>query len=232
MTTWRRGRAIVARILQRGRRRTDDVVAEALAGGATRVPGTAIYMFKDPGCAPPAMVSNLRHNHVLHETTIVLSIVTADVPRVEPATAIVDHRPRWRRLRGRPDVRVHGHPRRDRRVAAATARRRGGIDLDDVTFFLGRETVASIPKGEMPRWREHLFVVLNRGAASAARFYQLPSPAGVRGRHPGRDLTDPPAHPCGNMCSCATKPRSCTPTSTRSTRRSSSATTRRCADAR
>ena len=43
------------------------------------------------------------------------------------------------------------------------------------TFFIGRETVSSIPEGEMPRWREDLFIVLNRGAASAVRFYNLPS---------------------------------------------------------
>ena len=72
MTTWRRGRAIVARILRARAAPTDEVVAEAIAGGVGRVPGTAIYMFKDPGCAPPALVSNLRHNHVLHETTVVL----------------------------------------------------------------------------------------------------------------------------------------------------------------
>ena len=51
----------------------------------------------------------------------------------------------------------------------------GPLDVDDATFFIGRETVASIPEGEMPRWREHLFVVLNRGSASASRFYNLPS---------------------------------------------------------
>ena len=49
------------------------------------------------------------------------------------------------------------------------------LDIDDATFFLGRETVESIPEGEMPRWREELFVVLHRGAESAARFYDLPS---------------------------------------------------------
>jgi KUP system potassium uptake protein len=49
------------------------------------------------------------------------------------------------------------------------------LDINGATFFLGRETVASIPEGEMPRWREQLFVVLHRAAASASRFYHLPS---------------------------------------------------------
>ena len=88
MTTWRRGRAIVAQILQRGQRRTDEVVAEAVADGVVTVPGTAIYMFKDPGSAPPAMISNLRHNHVRHETTVVLSVIASQAPRIEPGARV------------------------------------------------------------------------------------------------------------------------------------------------
>ena len=85
MTTWRRGRAIVARTLERGRRRTEQVVDDAVADCVARVPGTAIYMFKDPGRAPPAMLSNLRHNHVLHETTAVLSVLASESPRIAAA---------------------------------------------------------------------------------------------------------------------------------------------------
>ena len=120
------------------------------------------------------MVSNLRHNHVLHDRTVVLSIHTADAPRVPPG----DRQSVTERADGvyqlvvtfgfldTPDV-----------VGELRRARFGGrpLDLDEVTFFLGRESVASIPEGEMPRWREQLFVVLHRGAASAARFYQLPS---------------------------------------------------------
>ena len=174
MTTWRRGRAIVAQILQRGQRRTEQVIADAKADGAITVPGTAIYMFKDPGFAPPAMISNLRHNHVLHETTVVLSVIASQVPRIDPAARVtvtsvtsgvlkvvvtfgyMDDHDVLAELR---QVRIDDRP----------------LDIDDATFFIGRETVSSIPEGEMPRWREELFVVLNRGSASASRFYNLPS---------------------------------------------------------
>jgi KUP system potassium uptake protein len=174
MTTWRRGRAIVARAIARGTRATDQVVDEAIAGGVSRVPGTAIYMFKDPGAAPPALLSNLEHNHVLHETTIMVSVVPAEVPRIEVGRraavselghgvyqvvltlGYMDRHDVGDELR---HVRLDGEP----------------IDLEHATFFLGRESVTSIPEGEMPRWREQLFVVLHRGAASAARFYHLPS---------------------------------------------------------
>jgi len=174
MTTWRRGRAIVAQILQRGQLRTEQVVEDAVADGAACVPGTAIYMFKDPGCAPPAMVSNLRHNHVLHDTTIVLSVVGSNAPRVDAAdrasvrtvapgvyevVVTFGYMEEFDVLAQLRQVQLDGH----------------AVDVEEATFFIGRETVASIPAGEMPRWREHLFVVLNRGSASASRFFRLPS---------------------------------------------------------
>ena len=174
MTTWRRGRAIVSQILQRGHRRTVDVIAEAVAGGVTIVPGTAIYMFKDPGFAPPAMISNLRHNHVLHETTVMLSMIASQSPSVEPPdrTSLTTISPGVHQV-----VVTFGYMDEHDVLAELRQLRPDGhpLDLDDATFFIGRETVSSIPEGEMPRWREELFIVLNRGSASASRFYKLPS---------------------------------------------------------
>jgi KUP system potassium uptake protein len=174
MTTWRRGRALVAQIIRRGQRPLDGFIEE-IRGRVARVPGTAIYMFKQPGAAPPAMISNLTHNRVLHATTIVLSIATTDAPRVaEPDRALVT-----RVTDGvyqvvlsfgfadEPDV-----LQELRRVELEPGR---PIDVDEATFFLGRETVTSTPAKSMSRWREELFVLLNRGAASASRFYRLPS---------------------------------------------------------
>jgi KUP system potassium uptake protein len=175
MGTWRRGRAIVARTLQRGFRRTEEVVAKAVATGTVRVPGTAVFMFKDPGCAPPAMVSNLAHNHVLHETTVVLSVVESQSPRIDVAdraavTVVAEGVYQIVLTFGYMDA--HDVLAELRRVRVDDQ----PLDLDHATFFIGRETVTSIPEGEMARWREHIFVVLNRGAASASRFYHLPSP--------------------------------------------------------
>ena len=175
MTTWRRGRAIVAQIIRRGQRPLGEFIEEVRAVGLARVPGTAIYMFKNPGSAPPAMVSNLTHNHVLHETTIVLSIATSEAPRV----AIEDRAAVQEVTEGvyqvvltfgfaeEPDVLEEL-----RRVELEPGR---PLKPDDATFFIGRETVTSTPAKTMSRWREELFVLLNRGAASASRFYRLPS---------------------------------------------------------
>jgi KUP system potassium uptake protein len=174
MTTWRRGRAVVARVLERGVRRSEDVVTEALADGAVRVPGTAVFMFKDPGCAPPALLSNLRHNHVLHEHTVIVSVVTAEVPVVPP-----DQRLATTSIAPGVDQIEIAFGYIDEPDVLAELRRAqlesGPLDADGATFFIGRESVSSIPEGEMARWREQLFVMLHRGAASASRFYHLPS---------------------------------------------------------
>ena len=115
-----------------------------------RVRGTAVYMFKDPGAAPPAMISNLRHNHVLHERTVVLSINTSGAPRAPPAerqsvTEVAEGVYQLVLTFGfldTPDV-----------IGELQRARLGGrpLDLDQVTFFLGLESVASIPAGEMAR---------------------------------------------------------------------------------
>jgi KUP system potassium uptake protein len=174
MTTWRKGRAIVAQIIRRGHRRIEDVVDEAVASGVSRVPGIAIYLFKDPGSAPPAMVSNLQHNRVLHELTVVLSIEASETPTIEP-----DQRAAVRHVTSGvyQVVLTFGYVDDPDVYDALRGLQLGDKTLDpqDATFFIGRETVTSTPIGSMARWREHLFVQLNRGAASAARFYGLPS---------------------------------------------------------
>ncbi len=84
MTTWRQGRQLVAERIHRGERPIEAVVHEAQADDVERVPGTAVYMFKDVGAAPPALIANLRHNHVLHQLTLLVSVQTLEVPRVPP----------------------------------------------------------------------------------------------------------------------------------------------------
>jgi len=173
MTTWRRGRQLVAARVHRGQRPVLDVVDEALNDSVRRVPGVAVYMFKGPDGAPPAMITNLAHNHVLHDTTLVLSVETSDVPRVT-AEDRLDVSPI---ARGVYRVVVNYGFMEDPDVVAAL----GEFDVDGctidplkATYFIGRETITSTPEEGMPVWREQLFELLNRGAASASRFFNLP----------------------------------------------------------
>jgi KUP system potassium uptake protein len=171
MTTWRKGRQLVAARIRRGERPMREVVDEALAAHVARVPGAAVYLFKDAGAAPPALMSNLRHNRVLHETVLLVSVHTVDVPRVDDSlrstvTALGD---------GISQVRIdYGFTEKPDLPAALANIEDLSADVADATFFLGRESVTTGAAGGMHPWREELFVLLNRGAASASRFFRLP----------------------------------------------------------
>jgi KUP system potassium uptake protein len=172
MLTWRRGRTLVAERIKRGERPIQDVLDEN--SDASRVPGTAVFMFKEPGMAPPAMVNNLMHNKVLHRTTLIVSVETADEPRVEPT-----ERARVTRIEpGVFQVQLEFGFMEEPDVPAALAdiHQRGYVfDPDDVTYFIGRESIVAGKAPGMNAPQEHLFVLLNRGADSASRFFNLPT---------------------------------------------------------
>jgi KUP system potassium uptake protein len=131
-------------------------------------------MFKDLGKAPPALVNNLRHNKVLHKTTLIVSIDTAEVPRVRAAE-------RAEVTKVEPGVyqvllRFGFMEEPDVPAALAAIRIRGlDFDPDDVTYFIGRESIVAGKAPGMNPLAEHLFVILNRGADSASRFFNLPA---------------------------------------------------------
>ncbi len=171
MTTWRKGRQLVAARIRRGERPMREVVDEALTAHVARVPGVAVYLFKDEGAAPPALMSNLRHNRVLHETVLLVSVHTTDVPRVDDAArttvASLGH--------GITQVRIdYGFTEEPDIPGALSTHELIGADGQDPTYFLGRESVSAGKVPGMHPWREELFVLLNRGAANASRFFRLP----------------------------------------------------------
>jgi KUP system potassium uptake protein len=172
MVTWRRGRQLVAARIHRGERPITEVLDEAVE--AKRVGGTAVFMFKDFGKAPPALVNNLRHNKVLHRTTLIVSVVTAEVPRVDDEDRCYVNRVEP----GVFQVRLtYGFMEEPNVPAALSAISMRGIefDPDTVTYFIGRETIHAGKVPGMNIWQERLFVLLNRGADSASRFFNLPS---------------------------------------------------------
>lgn len=172
MQTWRRGRQLVADRIHRGERPIAEVLDEA--ADIKRVSGTAVFMFKDLGKAPPALVNNLRHNKVLHRTTLIVSVDTAEIPRVEPED-------RCEVTKVEPGVfqvlLTFGFMEEPDVPAALSQINMRGIefDADDVTYFIGRESIVAGKAPGMHPAAEHLFVMLNRGADSASRFFSLPA---------------------------------------------------------
>ncbi len=174
MTTWRRGRALVAERIARAGRTLADVTGVAIREGIARVPGTGVYLFKDPGRAPPSLVSVIEHHQSLHETTVVLSVLTSDAPHVSASdraevTDLGDGVFQLTMTFGfmeEPDV---GDALREVEIAGRP------FDVEGASYFVGRESVTSTPEPGMSRWREHLFVTMNRSSASASRFFELPA---------------------------------------------------------
>ncbi len=171
MQTWRRGRALVAERIHRGEREIVEVLDEK--DDIKRVAGTAVFLFKDLGKAPPALVNNLRHNKVLHNTTLIVAVKTSNEPRVS-----AQRRFEIKKIApGVFEVGLNFGFMEDPNVNNALGTiKHFGLDFtpEDVTYFLGHESIIAGKVPGMNPLQEHLFVWLNRGADSASRFFSLP----------------------------------------------------------
>jgi KUP system potassium uptake protein len=173
MWTWLRGTRLLA-----DQTRRDQPLAtlfETLAHHPPhRVRGTAIFLTGDPDVAPAALMHNLKHNQVLHETIIVLTVKTLEIPRAPDSERV-------RIEEIMPDVKkvtlTFGFMETPNVVKALTASRKYGLKFDimKTSFFLSRRTVIPSEKSVMPKWQDHLFIFLARNAANATDFFHIPS---------------------------------------------------------
>jgi KUP system potassium uptake protein len=173
MTTWRTGRRLVAERLT-ARAVPLDVFIEGLrTDPPQRVRGTAVFMSAQPNGTPPALAHNIRHNKVLHQNVVVLTVRTSVIPEVPPEDLVT-----VQALGGGIfHVRVQYGFMQEPNVPQALLQARSdglGVDLDDVTYFLGRETIVVTRRQGMAIWREKLFVLMTRNAVRATAFFRLP----------------------------------------------------------
>ena len=172
--TWRRGTAI----LLAKTRRTEVPLRELIASLEKRPPhivkGTAIFLTSDPDFVPTALLHNLKHNKVLHEKNVILTIETAQTPRVGSVDRVVmetisDHFATVRLRFGymeSPNV-----PK-----ALAIARKLGWqFDIMSTSFFVSRRSLKPSAQSGMPQWQNHLFVALSRSANDATDYFQIPT---------------------------------------------------------
>jgi KUP system potassium uptake protein len=174
MTTWKTGRGIVAGRLSARAIPLEAFMASIAARPPIRVPGTAVFMTAQPRGTPPALAHNLRYNKVLHEHVIILMVTTRPIPHVpaEERFTIRDHG------QGVSELTVRYGFVEDPDVPAmlVVAREQGlGIDEQDVTYFLGRETLIATQTPGMALWRERLFVLMAQNAVRATAFFRLPA---------------------------------------------------------
>jgi len=174
MLIWHLGAAAVARRLEEAAVPIDTFMAEIAKRHTARVPGTAVFLTRTRRDAPPVMVWHVKHNRALHERLFVLTIITESAPWVDDA-----HRLTFDELAPnfwRATARYGFMERPDVPLLLSDAHALGcGIDIADVTYYLGHETVT--PDDEptaLPRWVEALFALMQRNAAHLTDYFKLP----------------------------------------------------------
>ena len=174
MYTWRRG----SRLLFEKSRKLEfplaDLVAMLEKRPPQRVPGTAVFLTSDPLSAPTALMHSLKHYKVLHEKNVILTIETAQTPRIDPAERVKLEQisPTFSKVTLKfgfmesPNV-----PK-----ALAIARKLGWqFDIMSTSFFLSRRALKPAAHSGMPRWQDRLFISLSRSANDATDYFQIPS---------------------------------------------------------
>jgi KUP system potassium uptake protein len=171
LTTWKRGRTLLLRCVEADAMPV-DMFLKSVSERVARVPGTAVYMTVCGDGVPRALLHNLKHNKVMHERVVFLTVQTEDRPTVPLEERITVQAIGGRVYRAsvkygfmdRPDI-----------PAALAASRTVSFDLADTSFFLNRETIIPSRRPGMARWREHLFAWMSRNAATAMEFFKLPA---------------------------------------------------------
>ena len=174
IVTWVRGSRLLIKQTRKNEADLDWLLRKLEAKPPHRVPGTAVFFTGDPNAAPTALMHNLKHNRVLHERNIILSIKTEETPRVPRYERVtVDRVTRYVHPRRRA-LRLHGDAERaeDPRVCR---RKDLNVDIGATSFFLSRRNLKATPKSEMPGWQDRLFVALARSAQDATTYFQIPT---------------------------------------------------------
>jgi KUP system potassium uptake protein len=170
--TWRRGRAALYQRIYRDALPIGTFI-ERLGPSVQRVAGTAVFMTGNVKFVPPALLHNMKHNKIVHERVVLMTVVTEDEPRVakDQSLTVEALGKRFHCVTARygfmeqPDV----------PAALALCRARGlDIDMMETSFILGRETLIPSSRSDLSPWEERLFLGLSATAISATTFFGIP----------------------------------------------------------
>jgi KUP system potassium uptake protein len=174
MYTWRRGTRLLFDKTRRQEMPLDALVANLEKKPPHRVPGTAVFLTSDPASAPTALLHSLKHYKVLHQKNVILSVETDHRPRV-PAEDRVRIEPVGKTL-SRVTLRFGYMEAPNVPRALAIARKLGWqFDIMSTSFFLSRRALRPAARSGMPRWQDHLFILLARAANDATDYFQIPT---------------------------------------------------------
>jgi len=174
MCTWKKGRQILADRLQADCLPLQQFVESIKPDSPIRVPGTAVFLARDPQGTPPSLLHNLKHNKVLHSRVIFLTMINEEVPAVPPEERLEIEdlgKECYRILAHYGFIQNPGVP-----DVLHLLREQKGIHLDPMstTFFLSRETLIPSRKPGMAIWREKLFALMVRNAQRPTDFFRIP----------------------------------------------------------
>ncbi len=172
MSTWRRGRQIVLERTSEDNLPIDQFLARLDPAKLPRVQGTAVYLAARRATAPYSLTDNLKHNKVLHERVVLLTVITERVPFVEGAQRMtvepLD--------KGFTEITLRFGFAEAPDVPAALEAHQAEfpIDIAETSFFLGRETPVPTMHPDLSKWRERLYAFMTRNAVSASSYFRIP----------------------------------------------------------
>ena len=174
LTTWKKGRSLLMRRLSEDAMPLDLFIQSIEASPPTRVDGTAVFLTSTPNRVPHALLHNLKHNKVLHERVVFLTIVTRDIPYVpdEERGEVESLGCNFYRIsadygfKDDPDV---------PELLEDCGNKGFAFDMMETSFFVSRETLIATVTPGMALWREKLFVSLSKNATKASEFFQVPT---------------------------------------------------------
>jgi KUP system potassium uptake protein len=175
MLLWHRGSMAVAHRLRHAPLPVPEFLADLKTRGVPRVPGTAVFLTRTTSGIPPVMKWHLQHNRALHQRVLVLTILTESRPRIRPAErmSVAQEGENFWRLTAHFGFMEHPNIPR----LLAEAKELGcGIDLDDITYYVGHEYIVHREQdAELPLWQEELFAAMVRNASHVTDYFRLPS---------------------------------------------------------
>jgi KUP system potassium uptake protein len=174
MLTWRTGRELVFKNLEKHAIPLEEFLNSLFMAPPLRVPGTAIFLRGESDGVPHALLHNLSHNKVLHERVVFFTVHIVEEPYVAPAEQVkitaLGHECYQLNVhygfKDEPDIPG---------VLRLCADKGLEFEMMETSFFIARQTVISTPNAGMAPWREHLFVAMSRNARGAADYYQIPT---------------------------------------------------------
>jgi len=176
MTTWKRGRRLLYESQAEGSIPLELCVRGLEAQSVARVRGTAVFMTSDASNTPGVLLHHMKHNKVLHERVVLLSIMTEDVPQVREGERfeVTELGQGFLRVKARAGFMESVDVPQMMATEEFAAEAGFKYKPMETSFYLGRESLRATGTGVMARWRKNLFILMSRNAGSAADYFGLP----------------------------------------------------------